>query len=280
MLNTFATSLEIMFDIVIPTYRINPSWLEECLASLQRQTISTWTAYIVDGTPLDWPQYEELVAVVERYVSSDSRYHFLRQTGQGVSQARNQGIAEGNSPYIAFLDGDDYWYDEHLAEMADAIATEPNGVIYWTAADCYLELVFPKSGESHRIHRISSHIIDYDYMSPQERHKAIRLSPLMTSQVAIKRIDFESLEFGFDTELCLGEDQDLWLRLLALRNCGVQIPAVTGEHRAHAEQTTQGGQQLGGADSDRIERLERSKEIFRERHDYYHSGNGLVRDAD
>lgn len=268
-----------MFDIIVPIYRIKPAWLEQCLASIQRQTVSDWQCYVVDGTPEDWPQYDELMSVVDSFVS-DARITYVRQTGRGVSQARNQGIALGSHPYIAFLDGDDYWYDEHLIEFVNYMRDKPDGVIYWTAADCYLELVFPKSGESHRIHRISSHIIDYDHMSPREQHKAICLSPLMTSQVAIRRGDFESLEFGFDTELCLGEDQDLWLRLLTLRNCGVQIPAVTGEHRAHAEQTTQGGQQLGGTDSDRIERLERSKEIFRERHDYYLSGNGLVRDAD
>ena len=268
-----------MFDIIVPIYRIKPEWLEQCLASIQRQTVSDWQCYVVDGTPEDWPQYDELMSVVDSFVS-DTRITYVRQTGHGVSQARNQGIALGSHPYIAFLDGDDYWYDEHLIEFVNYMRDEPDGVIYWTAADCYLELVFPKSGESHRIHRISSHIIDYDHMSPREKHKATCLSPLMTSQVAIRRVDFESLEFGFDTELCLGEDQDLWLRLLALRNRGVQIPAVTGEHRAHAEQTTQGGQQLGGTDSDRIERLERSKEVFRERHDYYLSGNGLVRDAD
>jgi len=267
-----------MFDVVIPTYRINPSWLDECLASLQRQTVSTWTAYIVDGTPSDWPQYDELVAVVERYVSSDERYHFVRQTGQGVSQARNQGIAEGTSPYIAFLDGDDYWYDEHLAEMADAIKAEPEGVIYWTAADCVIELVFPKSGERHSTHRIANHIINYDLMSSSERLKAVCLSPLMTSQVAIPRSAFNQLGFGFDTELCLGEDQDLWLRLLALRNQGVQIPAVTGNHRAHSEQTTQGGSQLGGSDADRAERLERSRERFRQRHQFAWSGNGITRE--
>jgi glycosyltransferase involved in cell wall biosynthesis len=268
-----------MFDIIVPTYRIRPAWLEECLQSIQCQTVDTWQCYIVDGTPEDWPLYDELMSVVDSYLS-DGRFTYLRQTGQGVSQARNQGIEAGNNSLIAFLDGDDYWYNEHLIEFVRAVDEEPLGVIYWTAADCYIELVFPKTGEKHRTHRISSHIIDYDLKSPKEQHKAICLSPIMTSQVVILRKDFEILDFGFDTGLCLGEDQDLWLRLLALRNRGVQIPAVTGEHRAHADQTTQGGQQLGGLDSDRIERLERSKEIFRERHDYYLSGNGLVRDAD
>ena len=157
-------------------------------------------------------------------------------------------------------------------------AEKDMGVIYWTAADCIIELVFPKSGERHSTHRIANHIVNYDSFQPGERLNAIRLSPLMTSQVVIPRIDYESLEFGFDTKLCLGEDQDLWLRLLALRNRGIQIPAVTGNHRAHADQTTQGGSQLGGDDNDRLERLQASKDIFQSRHGYVWSGEGIVRE--
>jgi len=266
-----------VFDIIVPTYRIRPAWLKECLQSIQRQTVSDWQCYIVDGTPEDWPQYEELMFVVDSYVS-DERISYIRQTGQGVSQARNQGIAAGKNPYIAFLDGDDYWYDEHLIEFVHASEAEPDGVIYWTAADCYIELTFPKTGEKHTTHRIANHILNYDSFDPLEKLHAIRLSPLMTSQVVIWREDCESLDFIFDTELCLGEDQDLWLRLLALRNKGIQIPAVTGNHRAHADQTTQGGSQLGGVDTDRLERLQQSRERFMARHGYMWSGEGIVKE--
>jgi len=267
-----------VFDIIVPTYRIRPAWLKECLQSIQRQTVSDWHCYIVDGTPEDWPHYEELMSVVDSYVS-DARISYLRQTGHGVSQARNQGIAAGTNPYIAFLDGDDYWYDEHLIEFVRASEAEPDGVIYWTAADCIIELTFPKSGEKHSTHRIANHIVNYSAFHPLERLNAIRLSPLMTSQVVIPRADYESLKFGFDTELCLGEDQDLWLRLLALRNKGIQIPAVTGNHRAHEDQTTQGGSQLGGTDTDRLERLQQSRERFSSRHGYMWSGDGIVKEG-
>ena len=266
-----------MFDIIVPTYRIRPAWLEECLQSIQCQTVDSWQCYIVDGTPEDWPLYDELMSVVDSYLS-DGRFTYLRQTGQGVSQARNQGIEAGDNSLIAFLDGDDYWYNEHLIEFVQAVDEEPLGVIYWTAADCIIELTFPKSGEKHSTHRIANHIVNYDSFPPNERLNAIRLSPLMTSQVVIIRKDFESLEFGFDTELCLGEDQDLWLRLLALRNQGIQIPAVTGNHRSHDEQTTQGGAQLGGTDSDRLKRLQQSRERFMSRHGYMWSKEGIIRD--
>ena len=64
------------------------------------------------------PPHDELMSVVDSFVS-DTRITYVRQTGRGVSQARNQGIALGSYPYIAFLDGDDYWYDEHLIEFVN-----------------------------------------------------------------------------------------------------------------------------------------------------------------
>ena len=266
-----------MFDIIVPTYRIKPAWLERCLQSIQDQTVDDWHCYIIDGTPLDWTEYDSVMVVVNRYVSA-GKFTYVRQACRGVSQARNQAISLGTSPWIAFLDGDDYWYDEHLIEFVRAADEFPRGVIFWTAADCVIELTFPKSGEKHSTHRIANHIVNYSSFHPLERLNAIRLSPLMTSQVVIPRADYESLQFGFDTELCLGEDQDLWLRLLALRNEGVQIPAVTGYHRTHAEQTTLGGAQLGGNDVDRLDRLQTSRERFMERHGYMWSGEGIVRD--
>jgi len=53
---------------------------------------------------------------------------------------------------------------------------------------------------------------------------------------------------------------------------------VTGNHRAHEDQTTQGGSQLGGTDTDRLERLQESRERFMARHGYMWSGEGIVRD--
>ena len=45
----------------------------------------------------------------------------MRQSGTGVSQARNEAISLGDATYIATLDGDDFWYPEHLEWMTEAI---------------------------------------------------------------------------------------------------------------------------------------------------------------
>ena len=129
-------------------------------------------------------EYEDVMFVVDTFMYPVEFVMCVKRVVEFLK--RNQGIALGDNPYIAFLDGDDYWYDEHLIEFVNYMRDEPDeGVVYWTAADCILELVFPKSGERHQVHRISNHIIDYDRMTRREQLNAIKLSPLMTSQVAL-----------------------------------------------------------------------------------------------
>ena len=128
-----------MFDIIVPTYRINPEWLDRCLQSIQEQTVDEWECYVIDGTPEDWTDYDLMMSVVSRYVS-DERFTYVRQAGGGVSQARNQGIEIGCSPWIAFLDGDDYWYPEHLIEFTKNLHSFDEMAKYWLPSQEKLNL--------------------------------------------------------------------------------------------------------------------------------------------
>ena len=69
---------------------------------------------------MDSHGYDEFRAVVDSFTTSD-KFSYLRQSGTGVSQARNEAISLGDATYIATLDGDDFWYPEHLEWMTEAI---------------------------------------------------------------------------------------------------------------------------------------------------------------
>ena len=55
----------------------------------------------------------------------DARVRFLRQANAGPAAARNNGIALGNAPMIAFLDADDRWAPDLLARHAAHFAANP-----------------------------------------------------------------------------------------------------------------------------------------------------------
>ena len=92
-----------MFDIIIPTYKIRPDLIKRCLDSIDDQVFKKHKVYLVDGTPSDWEHFKEFRSVVDSHAVV-----YLRQTGKGVSQARNQAVSQGSNPYLAFLDGDDF----------------------------------------------------------------------------------------------------------------------------------------------------------------------------
>jgi glycosyltransferase involved in cell wall biosynthesis len=49
------------------------------------------------------------------------RVRYLHQSNEGASAARNHGVARAAAPWVAFLDSDDRWLDDHLGRMAEAI---------------------------------------------------------------------------------------------------------------------------------------------------------------
>ena len=113
-----------MFDIIIPIFRISEEFLIRALDSISNQEIDEdlFEVFVVDGTPKKYQDYnaKELVG------SYGKNFFYLCQSPDRklVGGARNQGVSVGTNPYLAFLDGDDYWYASYLREMAQEIEAQ------------------------------------------------------------------------------------------------------------------------------------------------------------
>jgi len=100
-------------SIVIPLYD-KADVLMETLTCVQRQTVRDFEVIVIDDGSTDGGG-----ALVEAV--ADPRFRLLRQENLGVSAARNRGILEAQTEWVAFLDADDIWLGTHLADLLSAV---------------------------------------------------------------------------------------------------------------------------------------------------------------
>lgn len=104
---------EPLFSVVIPTWNRARSVGRAISSALAQTRLPAEVVVVDDGS-------EDDTGAVVRAFSGAVRY--VRQENGGASSARNRGVRECVSPWVAFLDSDDTWDAGHLARMAMAIS--------------------------------------------------------------------------------------------------------------------------------------------------------------
>ena len=95
-----------LISIVIPIYNVEP-YLKRCLDSLIAQSHENWEAILVDdGSP------DACGDIADDYASRDRRFKVIHKANEGVSKARNVGMAQAGGKYLLFLDPDDFFHPQ------------------------------------------------------------------------------------------------------------------------------------------------------------------------
>lgn len=108
MLKTSSKNSKPFFSVIIPFYNV-VKYLPKTIESVLAQKCANFELVLVDDGSRD-----DSYAVACSY-KYDPRIRVLHKENGGVSSARNYGLDHARGEYIAFLDGDDYWTDEHLS---------------------------------------------------------------------------------------------------------------------------------------------------------------------
>lgn len=104
---------ENIFSVVIPTQNTRAAFLNECLGSIERQTLQPKEVIVVNNgfRGLRIPQSSIPVRVIDTVM------------GAGVAQARNLGCTVATTPYVAFVDDDDLLAGDYLERMYFRVKT-------------------------------------------------------------------------------------------------------------------------------------------------------------
>ena len=98
------------FSIIVPVYNTEVTFFSECLNSLIHQSFSNIEIIVIDdGSSSQYAKaYDELIA-------NNERVKTLHKQNEGVSVARNTGIAMSRAGWIMFVDADD-WLETDACE--------------------------------------------------------------------------------------------------------------------------------------------------------------------
>lgn len=178
-------------SVIIPVYN-RPGFVKQAIDSVLAQTYGGHEIIIVDDGSTD-----QTSTVLAGY---GHRVKTIFQPNQGVSAARNTGIRTSTGDLIAFLDADDYWLPEKLAQQVAFFKDHPEAWI------CQTEEIWIRNGRR---------------VNPKKRHKkpsgdifepSLSLCLVSPSAVMLRRPLLREVGL-FDESLPACEDYDLWLRI-------------------------------------------------------------------
>ena len=113
-------------SIIAPVYKIQASYLHQCIESLVNQTLRDIEIIMVDdGSP------DNCGEICDEYAQADSRIIVIHQENQGVSVARNAGMDAAHGEYIMFVDPDDWLELDCCERVLEVISKQNCDVVYF-----------------------------------------------------------------------------------------------------------------------------------------------------
>ena len=108
--------------VIIPVYN-GAEFLRETLLSVVNQTYTDWNCLIINDGSTD--NSLDVINEITR-LHKNKRISVISTSNQGPGVARNVGIANTNSSFIALLDQDDLWEKDKLELQVDFLKRNPD----------------------------------------------------------------------------------------------------------------------------------------------------------
>lgn len=235
-----------LLTIIVPAYNVE-RYISECLDSLVNQTMWNHKIIIVNDGSKD--NTEKICLDYQKRYPEVIKYFY--QENQGLGEARNVGMKLVDTPYLCFLDSDDWLnikYVEKFSQMIDVVDEPPDMVftLPWVY-DTISKRIYPWK-DKERYDRIFEVHDGKSFVQTNGRKSPELLALEVTSCRKIYRRDF-LLENNFAFPKGLKwEDVPGHFMLVHQANTCLALPEVGFVYRVN-----QGGQITSGGGKTRLD---------------------------
>jgi glycosyltransferase involved in cell wall biosynthesis len=191
-------------SVIIPLVN-KARYVERALRSVCAQTLADFELIVVDDGSTD-----NGAQIVESF--NDARIHLVKQSNAGPGAARNRGLNEASGEFVAFLDADDEWLPDYLANSVRLLDEHPDAA---TVTSGYF--TFPEGASTESLWRSRGLSDSLASVTPDTEPRAVvAMLAYMTPCTTVARTDALRNWGGFyERDHCMyGEDVHLWLKVL------------------------------------------------------------------
>lgn len=226
-------------SIIVPTYNLEHFIIETLDSITNQETHHTFEVLVVDDGSSD-----NTVALVRTYCQQHLNVKLLKNNRtKGVSGARNTGVLVAKGEWVAFLDGDDLWKKDNINRKLTAVLTYPkceiisSGFIDWFYEEGIEESVRTDKELSPFIKRYPNEFVEVDDPVPTILNfpKLIHTGTIIFKRALLGKTSM------FNEKYEMGEDRDLWLRLLVLSPTFLYLNEDLLLYRKRSESLTRRG---------------------------------------
>lgn len=182
-----------MISVVIPLYNKEKDIINT-VKSVLAQSYRNFEVIIVDDGSTDG----SLNALLQ---FSDNRIRIITKENGGVCSARNAGIGAAKYDWIALLDADDLWTENHLFLFSEAVRIHSEDKIF--ATNITFGDKFEDNTYEPHFYKIKNFYKEY----------LVKQALITSSSVLIHRSVFDMIG-AFNENLVRGEDIEMWDRIL------------------------------------------------------------------
>ena len=192
-------------SVIIPVFN-GENTIKESIESVLNQTFTNFELIIINADSTD-----ATFSIVSQI--QDDRIKVFSYPKANVAVNRNRGIKHATGDYITFLDADDLWTSDKLADQYKALQENPQAAVAYSWTNCIDEhgKYLRKAAHENWNGDVYSKLLIDDFIGSG--------SNVMIRRDALIAVD------GFDEVLTNAQDTDMWFKLSAIADF-VCVPKV------------------------------------------------------